>query len=321
MSEVPGGAPGALEPPGRRRILVPIAMTAALFGIGRTTGSGWMIVICSGVSAVLVVAAAWPLLALRGLSLDASAPRDGTVGRPLPLFLRVRARGRRRALLLGPVDPDGPWTRAAAPSEGEVCVVPLRRGILSAVAVEVRCAAPLGLVTWRRRITASLGMPVEVGPVPVEVALPAALLGGAPGGDPRPHSRVGSDVVRGVRDYQPGDSARLVHWPATARRGELMVKELDEPERPQVAIVVDLRGAADLAEDAASRAAGLVGVALRGGTPVLMLIAERAGGVVAAVGTARAAGRRLARAVALAPPEGPLPLNCVVLRVTAKDAA
>ena len=42
---------------------------------------------------------------------------------------------------------------------------------------------------------------------------------------------VGFDL-HSVRDYQQGESLRRVHWPSTARRGSLMVKELeDSPAR------------------------------------------------------------------------------------------
>jgi uncharacterized protein (DUF58 family) len=31
----------------------------------------------------------------------------------------------------------------------------------------------------------------------------------------------------GVRDYQPGDPLRRIHWPSTARRERLLVKQFD----------------------------------------------------------------------------------------------
>ena len=39
----------------------------------------------------------------------------------------------------------------------------------------------------------------------------------------------GSDAVRAVRPYVPGDAARLVHWPTSARRGDARVREHDPP--------------------------------------------------------------------------------------------
>src|SRR6185295_8562293 len=40
--------------------------------------------------------------------------------------------------------------------------------------------------------------------------------------------RAGQSLVSmGIRDYRPGDDPRRIHWPATARRGSLMVKEFE----------------------------------------------------------------------------------------------
>jgi uncharacterized protein (DUF58 family) len=49
---------------------------------------------------------------------------------------------------------------------------------------------------------------------------------------------VGYDV-HGVREYEQGESLRRVHWPTTARRGQLMVKELEDSPRDEVAVVLD----------------------------------------------------------------------------------
>jgi uncharacterized protein (DUF58 family) len=105
-----------------------------------------------------------------------------------------------------------------------------------------------------------------------------------------------------VRDYTPGDPLRHVHWPATARLGAVMVKEFEQPERPHLELVVDLRGPAPAAEDAAERAMGVLCDALAQGIDVTLSTAE-AGGPRRALVTSRLdGGRRLARATA-----GPLP--------------
>jgi uncharacterized protein (DUF58 family) len=106
-----------------------------------------------------------------------------------------------------------------------------------------------------------------------------------------------------------------VHWPTSARHGSLVVKELDDPASRRLAIVVDLRGPADAAEAAASRAAGLANRALREGLVVVMATAEDGGGRVTAAKTRLDVSRRLARAVASAPPDGPFPHGAEIVRV------
>jgi len=44
----------------------------------------------------------------------------------------------------------------------------------------------------------------------------------------------------GVRQWQRGDNRRLIHWRSTARAGELVVREFEQPRNRDVAILVDL---------------------------------------------------------------------------------
>lgn len=65
-----------------------------------------------------------------------------------------------------------------------------------------------------------------------------------------------------VRQYEQGESLRRVHWPSSARRGELMVKELEDTAQDGVVVVLDCdprcaTGAPpDSSFDAAVRVAG-----------------------------------------------------------------
>jgi uncharacterized protein (DUF58 family) len=45
--------------------------------------------------------------------------------------------------------------------------------------------------------------------------------------------------LHSVRDYEQGESLRRVHWPSTAKRGQLMVKELEDAPRDEVAVLLD----------------------------------------------------------------------------------
>jgi uncharacterized protein (DUF58 family) len=65
--------------------------------------------------------------------------------------------------------------------------------------------------------------------------------------------------LHSVRDYVEGDSLRKVHWRSTARRGHLMVKELEDSPRDDVAVVLDAwRGSPRPLFDVAVRAAGSI---------------------------------------------------------------
>jgi uncharacterized protein (DUF58 family) len=89
---------------------------------------------------------------------------------------------------------------------------------------------------------------------------------------------VGFDL-HSIRDHQQGESLRRVHWPSTARRGSLMVKELEDSPRDEVAVLLDGDPAAvagsppDSSFDVAVRVAGsiLLAQVRRGRRCVLVL--------------------------------------------------
>ena len=47
-----------------------------------------------------------------------------------------------------------------------------------------------------------------------------------------------------IREYRDGDDLRRVHWPTTAHRGELMVRQEERPARRRAVLVLDTREAA-----------------------------------------------------------------------------
>jgi uncharacterized protein (DUF58 family) len=81
--------------------------------------------------------------------------------------------------------------------------------------------------------------------------------------------------LHSVRDYEQGESLRKVHWRSTAKRGELMVKELEDAPRDEVAILLDGEAGAVVGEsfDVQVRAAGslLLAQARRGRRAVLLV--------------------------------------------------
>ena len=66
--------------------------------------------------------------------------------------------------------------------------------------------------------------------------------------------------LHSVREHVQGESLRGVHWPTTARRGRLMVKELEDAPRDELVVLLDADAAATAGElfDVAVRAAGSI---------------------------------------------------------------
>ena len=155
----------------------------------------------------------------------------------------------------------------------------LSRGeyVLEGLAVETRF--PFGLVARRVELASAqevLATPV-VHPVRPHV-LDARATADAP--SRRPVSSAETQAaVRSLRDYRPGDHPRSIHWRASARRGALVVKELERSEPRRSLVILDAwLGArtlppeerAVLLEDAVTLAASLVAsLSARGESPGL----------------------------------------------------
>jgi uncharacterized protein (DUF58 family) len=106
--------------------------------------------------------------------------------------------------------------------------------------LKIRITDPFGLVRADRRFETTN----EVWVTPRIHSLPTLTTTGDQGqtGDAQPHlvGVVGADDVL-IREYRDGDDVRRVHWPSTARRGELMVRREEQSSERSALIVLDTR--------------------------------------------------------------------------------
>ena len=272
--------------------LAALGMAAIAMLLSRGAGSGWLVVVAAGFLGVFAVGVGTALLGLGGLRVEVSAPTDATVGERITIDVTVRAWiPQLRTIRF--VNLDGS-THAVNRGRTSLAVRAERRCLLEALTLEVRCGITLGFLRPARRFRIELETPLAIAPRPLPVSLTDAL---------------GFDAaadVRSVRAYVPGDPARLVHWRSTARRGELMVRELEAADHVRgtelhirVALAPDDH---DRAEAAASRAAGLAIIAFDAGLRVHLLTCDARGPRAGSVLTRRHVGRRLAAAVPGEPP-------------------
>jgi len=197
------------------------------------------------------------------------------------------------------LDPPSAWHYAVGATDGTIRHLAVRRGVYSALRVEVRGSSPLGVFVRRRVLVVPLGATLSVAPRPLRMTWRPEVVPVDSARDAHQVApRLGGDAVRSVRPYVPGDPARLVHWATSARRASLVVRELEPPPQLGLAIVVDLRAGGGQAEDAASRAAGLARAVLVGGGECVLVTSELSGPVGEAVYDASQIGRRLAAAIA-----------------------
>ncbi|MEC9372846.1 MAG: DUF58 domain-containing protein [Planctomycetota bacterium] len=201
---------------------------------------------------------------LMNIEVERQAPARGVVGEAMVIRYRVKNRGRVFPAFgltireVGTGEGKGrrrhgwrSWLSSeprafvimAGPKEivhAEAAVAPRRRGPLRFETYQVSTRFTFGVVTksvtWKS--TATVLVHPEPLAAPEHVMKSAIALSMDAWGD-RP--RVGrSDEYLGLREYEPGDSIRQVAWRATARRGELVVREQASPSPRRVWVAVDL---------------------------------------------------------------------------------
>lgn len=177
------------------------------------------------------------------------------------------------ALLDNPSD-GGPRFALSGLAPGRVVALRYRivgsaRGRYELGPLRVHVRDLFGLTQRTRRAPAPGQAPVSqilVYP-PIEALPPGAISGHHHGSGSHMQRRLlnTGDEFSTVREYVEGDDLRQVHWPSTAHRQTLMVRQQEQPWRPQAMLLLDARraahsgsGADSTLEKAVSVAASLV---------------------------------------------------------------
>lgn len=259
------------------------------------TGTNLLFAILGLITSLLVLEARRTRRALRGLEAAREHPRAVVRGEPARVTVGLRAAdGARRALpfLLEERDPGRAldrtarvllWEVGSEPARASWEAVFLRRGRVELGALLVTCRGACGLVEARREVAAEGA--VLVLPRLRRLRATATLLGPPSPAErrPRPLGPERRDVVRALRELRPGDDPRTIHWRATARRGELVVREFERAGPEGALVLLDLAGptapgvdgdpdparqeAEAVQEAAVELALALVGELLRRGEP------------------------------------------------------
>ncbi len=151
-------------------------------------------------------------------------------------------------------------------AQAEFAFSGLARGRHALGPLEVTLTDPLGLERVEERLDD--GLIVLIRPRVPALRSVFSSQGARESGAARSAFRSSSGFeIHAIRDYTPGEPLRAVHWPSTARRGRLIVKELDDAPRDELVIVLDQDAdgtagpAGESSFDAAVRAAGALALA------------------------------------------------------------
>ena len=290
------GLPGtALEGPARSAHPMPagrmgprVALLSLAIGVAAVnTGNNLLYLMLSLSLALAAISTVASRRALRSLRVTAHLPEEVRSGEPFVVSAEVE--GSFPLLpqtwvsvmldgLPGPVEISVPVTLGSRRGVGTRSLTMSRRGIYDDLAISAATGYPLDL--WLYRV--DLGRQRRLVVLPRHDRLSYLRAGGTAGGfrDPidRPSGRPGpaGQELHQLREYTPSDDARRIEWRSTARRGRLMVRELEAQQERLVDMVLDLEADSPEAfEQVVERCASILDLSIRQGFEARLIVAGR----------------------------------------------
>lgn len=200
-----------------------------------------------------------PWAQLRGIELRRRWPAEAVAGQPCVLEYEITLAGRFPRYGITVCDALGEdaalvaavyLPRLAGHQHSRLRWCPPVRGLRRVAEVQLECSFPLGLWTARRRLSLP---PQELLVYPDAVALRALP---PPGGDDAAlllapsRLRGGVEEFYALQGYRPGDPLRAIDWRRSARGGELLSRQFEQPLDQRLWIVVELCAGAHLGHGA-----------------------------------------------------------------------
>ncbi|MCZ7664167.1 MAG: DUF58 domain-containing protein [Thermoleophilia bacterium] len=244
---------------------------------GRLVGTYELFLASFGLVALALLS--WIMVLITGARIDISRsldPETPVAGDGAAMHMRVRngslvpsaslqinqdLRDMTGSLAILELSPLGPRADHAAQQP----LPPLRRGVFSLPGPTLSVSDPLGLARRRRRAGGELVVTV----LPNIARLRSCVFFGDRGlgqsHTTRPSPAHGSLDLRGVRPHQPGEPLSRIDWKSTAKTGSLMLREVEEPTRSDVILLLDGTRAAQVGDasdntfETAVSAAGSIG--------------------------------------------------------------
>ena len=232
----------------RRTAVFALALLAFIGGL--LTGRGIFYNLAYLLGLLLIISFLWAWVSINGVHLSrATRVRRTQVGRPLEerftvrntsimpkLWLEVRdfsdVPGHQTSYVVSNLRPKQTFTWRTT----TIC---RERGRYQLGPITMRTSDPFGLFTMEKALTPTSN--VVIYPLTYEInqfALPVGILTG--GDSLRRRTHYVTTNASGVRDYAPGDSFSRIHWPSTARRDRMIVKEFELDPLADIWIVPDM---------------------------------------------------------------------------------
>jgi uncharacterized protein (DUF58 family) len=268
-----------------RRLGWVVVLGSLFIGIAAiATGNNLLFLLLGAVLGFITLSGWLSEQGIREVEVVRRLPR-ATAGRPCRLRYEVRSRRRRMATFSLEVGEKGrtergflPFLEAGTRALVSVEIAPERRGVFPLEEITLGTSFPFGLFHKERDLDREGEL--VVWPRSDRAVRPPSTTGRrARGAAERAAAATGArGDYRALRPYRPGDDPRDIHWKATARVGEPVVREYARDRGDTLHLVLDLRLVADeeggSAETAVEICAALAAAASRRGEPFTLTTSD-----------------------------------------------
>jgi hypothetical protein len=208
---------------------------------------------------LLLISYLMPKLQMRGIRVERSLVGDLTAGTEGELIYSISSTGRRYHLQISDPLPFAEEELTLFVSRLDQAIRKRatlqcnRRGSFQLNQLRLSSAYPFGVVSHSRTLTTDT-LEVLVLPQVYDLhSIPDPVIADANSdGDLQIPQKGGQDEFATVREYNHGDSLRHIHWRASARREQLVVKEYERSDRPVLLVTLDCRPGFNQGEDSRS---------------------------------------------------------------------
>lgn len=224
-------------------------ISAVLFALLVGWPLNWLPLVVAGiVGLVLILIALLFLIGGKSFEVDVRVDKERVmVGSPLGGALQVKNAGRAITLPAilslpvgaGMIEIGIPFLRSGNTFSQDLQVPTDRRAVIEVGPPLTARSSPLGIFVRETLWADSQTVYVY----PKTITLPPTIQGLIRDLEGDPRSKIVRDDLsfHAIREYQPGDQRRHIHWKSTAKTGQLMVRQYEETVRSEMLIVLPTR--------------------------------------------------------------------------------
>jgi len=218
-----------------------IGVTVFLGVAAANTGNNLLYIIVSSMLALMLISGVSSIINLKGIELSLIPPLEVFARKRSPFRLVARKKGIMPSFLIRISSDTGETLFPIIDSRNRESNIDLlfdKRGVVEEVRLTVSSDFPLGMFVRSMEVVAKVKLTVFPTPIP---SVLRTVSGGKyqEGSSTRPSFNRGYEEFKGVKEYS-GEPMKLIHWKLTAKKEELLVREMLDEEKEPVILTLDM---------------------------------------------------------------------------------